>query len=63
MLHDEEFYNIYTGEVLPATKAIQQFYSEPGRGCLDSWTDEWKPTGNMSEEYIDIPDFTKAINI
>lgn len=41
MLHDEEYTNIYTGEVLPATKAIEQYYSDKNHGCLDDWQDEW----------------------
>ena len=61
-MHDEYYISIYTGEILPGTKAIATYYNEKKRGYLDAWTDEWKPTGQeCPNDYITPPDFAKAV--
>lgn len=60
MVHDEEFMNVYTGEILTGTQAIHRFYAEEKHSGLESWTDEWKPTGDEAEETLEMPDFTNV---
>lgn len=57
MPHDEIYMNIETGEILPAEQAIHQFYTVEKHGALDAWTDEWIPTGEYAESFLDAPDF------
>lgn len=61
MLFDELFMNVETGEVLPGTAAIREFYRS--HGALEAWTDIWVPTGEMSEEILTAPDFASAIRV
>lgn len=62
MVHDEYFMNIETGEILTGTQAIQQYYGIEKHGCLDAWTDEWKPTGEQASNLLDVPNFAQVIN-
>jgi len=54
--------NIETGEILTGTQAIQQYYGIEKHGCLDAWTDEWKPTGEQASNLLDVPNFAQVIN-
>ena len=60
MLHDELAMNKATGEVLPATKAIYQYYTVEKHGCLDNWLDEWELTGLEADSFIGVPNFSNV---
>lgn len=58
-MNDELWMNNTTGECVPATRAIREYYRN--HGPLDSWTDDYTPTGEYSESTIEAPDFTRSI--
>lgn len=58
-MYDELYVSKETGEVLPATHAIREFYKT--HGALEAWTDEWEPTGEMSDVLLEAPDFIGAL--
>lgn len=63
MLYQEEFINVDTGEVLSASAAIRQFYTEEKHGALENWRDVWKKTGRYTSDIVDAPNFAAAVNI
>lgn len=56
-MKDLYFMNKETGELLPATLAIRDFYKT--HKALDAWTDLWQETNIEAENDLDFPDFTK----
>lgn len=58
-MFDELYMSLVTGEVLPATDAIREYYKD--HGPLDAWTDEWVPTGDLADKLLDAPDFVGAV--
>lgn len=60
MLRDELFVNKETGEVLPATMAIKDYYKS--HGPLEAWTDLWEATGDYADIFISVPDFVNSLN-
>lgn len=62
MLLDEYARNVKTGELLPCTEAIHEFYKT--HGALERWTDEWEPTGTpVPGSNLAAPNFARAVNI
>ena len=60
MINDTYAMNINTGEILPCTVAIREYYKT--HGYMDAWTTEWQDTGlPVDDIYIDLPDFTAAV--
>lgn len=55
--------NKETGELLPASDAIKEFYNAPGRAPLSNWLDEWEPLENMPVfgSELSAPDFVGTI--
>lgn len=57
---DEYAMNKETGELVPVTVVIREFYKT--HGPLDRWTDEWEPTGFPVEGLeLSPPDFSGAV--
>lgn len=60
-MKDEYAMNIFTGELLPCTQAIKEFYKT--HGALEAWTEEWKPTGQEADSFLSAPDFAGAVSV
>ena len=58
-MKDVYFVNKLTGEMLPSSEAIRDFYKT--HGALESWTDEWTETNEETGEYLSMPNFVNAI--
>lgn len=59
-LHDVYFMDRETGELIPGTDAIREFYKT--HGPLDAWTDQFEETTiPVEDQFINIPDFTTTI--
>ena len=61
MLRDELWMNKETGEILPATLAIKDYYKT--HGALERWTDLWENTGDYADTFISFPDFINALEL
>ena len=61
-MKDELVMNKNTGELIPATKAIYLFYTVEKHKALESWLDDYEPTGIDADNEITAPDFTQSIN-
>lgn len=55
-MKSEYFMNRVTGELLEDTLAIKEFYRT--HGALESWLDEWQPTGEYSDMDLEAPNFS-----
>ena len=54
--------SLETGELVPVTKVIREFYKT--HNALDAWTDLWEPTSIPVEDSdLAAPDFLGALNI
>ena len=58
-MSDVYFMNKFTGELLPSSEAIRDFYKT--HGIRDSWTDEWTETKMETGEPLAMPNFANAI--
>lgn len=56
--------NRKTGELLPVSEAIREFYAAPGRQPLADWLEEWQPLENMpvAGSELSAPDFVGTIS-
>ena len=59
-VHDELWIDNETGEVLPATQIIKEFYAT--HSYKDNWTDYYTYTGEYSDTLLDAPDFARTVN-
>ena len=60
-MKDVYFMNKETGEILPGTEAIREFYRN--HGILEAWTDEWEETKlEVEGTELAAPDFTRILN-
>lgn len=59
MIKEELFRNKRTGEIVTGSHAIKEFYKT--HNGMESWTDEYLPTGSYSDEDLSPPDFTKVM--
>lgn len=57
-MKDILFMNNETGELLPSTEAIKDFYKS--HNILEAWTDLWTETKLEAENDLIFPDFTKV---
>jgi len=55
-MKDVYFMNKETGEILPSSVAIKDFYKT--HGILESWTDLWEETNMETETEMASPDFS-----
>jgi hypothetical protein len=59
-MNDIYLMNKATGELSPSKQVFRDFYKT--HGIFDSVFDEWQETDiEVEDEYIDFPDFAKAI--
>ena len=59
-MNDIYLMNKATGELAPSKQVFRDFYKT--HGIFDSVFDEWQETDiKVEDEYIDFPDFAKAI--
>ena len=61
-----KMYDVYvmdkeTGEVIPSSEAVRRFY-ETHPYC-EAWTDQYIELDEETEIEIEVPDFTKTINL
>ena len=53
--------NKETGELVPSSQAIREFYNT--HSYKDSWTDEWEETDIPTGSHMSAPDFTGSLTI
>ena len=60
-MKDVYLQNNETGELLPSSTVIQEFYKN--HDVLEDWHTEWSETGIETKDDIDAPDFSKVLNL
>lgn len=58
-MSDVYFVNKFTGELLPSSEAIHDFYKT--HGALEDWQTEWAETTTETGKALAAPNFINAI--
>lgn len=60
-MYDVYLMNRETGELLPSSQAIREFYKT--HNAMDNWYDEWIETDIPTGEYMSMPCFTSVLAV